>query len=156
MADAESIQQFAVVAYLIQRLDPAIQERLTQHALKVGSPSTYSAAVILSMQTEMCVEALLHAIYDQDQAEVSAGHVHFFGQFSAGCEAPICCAFLLIYGALAMDSSKIGASGASRLAEILPAKVNKASLRLSINSPKSTHDMKKFSNSCGKSVTKTN
>ena len=54
------------------------------------------------------------------------GHVHLFGQFSAGCEAPICCAFLLIYGALAMDASKIAASGASRLAEILPAKVNKA------------------------------
>jgi hypothetical protein len=50
---------------------------------------------------------------------------------------PICCAFLLIYGALAMDSSKIAASGASRLAEILPAKVNKASLTLNLFMDKS-------------------
>ena len=56
---------------LAQKLDPAFRERLKQHVFKVGDPSTYSAEVILRVQTEVCIEALLHAIHDEDGKRVS-------------------------------------------------------------------------------------
>ncbi len=52
-------------------LDRHIKHRLKQHAFNVGTPSTYSATVILRVQTEVCVEALLDAIYKGDQGLVS-------------------------------------------------------------------------------------
>jgi WD40 repeat protein len=71
IAHAEFTQNFESVEKLTQILDPNFRERLKQHAYKVGTPSTYSAAVILRVQTEVCVEALLHAIYNKDQTRIS-------------------------------------------------------------------------------------
>jgi WD40 repeat protein len=71
MAHAEFTQNFESVEKLTQELDPSFRERLKQHAYKVGTPSTYSAPVILRVQTEICVEALLHAIYNKDQIRIS-------------------------------------------------------------------------------------
>ena len=70
MAHADS-KQPEIVKELAQKLDPAFRERLKQHAFKVGDPSTYSAEVILRVQTEVCIEALLHAIHDEDGKRVS-------------------------------------------------------------------------------------
>ena len=56
---------------LAELLGPDIQQRLKQHALNVGTPSTYSAPVILRVQTEVCVEELLDAIYKGNQRLVS-------------------------------------------------------------------------------------
>jgi WD40 repeat protein len=71
MAHAERIQHLDRVEELAQTLDPDFKQRLKQHAFNVDAPSTYSASVILRVQTEICVEALLHAIYDEDQTRVS-------------------------------------------------------------------------------------
>ena len=71
MAHAEYDRYPEIVKELAQKLDPAFRERLKQHAFKVGNPSTYSAEVILRVQTEVCIEALLHAIHDEDQERVS-------------------------------------------------------------------------------------
>jgi WD40 repeat protein len=70
MAHADS-KQPEIVKELAQKLDPAFRERLKQHVFKVGDPSTYSAEVILRVQTEVCIEALLHAIHDEDGKRVS-------------------------------------------------------------------------------------
>ncbi len=53
------------------------------------------------------------------------GHVHLYSQFSAGCKAPICCIFLL-GNSWRYSLVKTTASGAFRLAEILPVKVKMA------------------------------
>ena len=71
MAHAEYNEQPEIVKELAQKLDPAFRERLKQHVFKVGDPSTYSAEVILRVQTEVCIEALLHAIHDEDGKRVS-------------------------------------------------------------------------------------
>jgi WD40 repeat protein len=71
MAHAEYNEQPEIVNQLAQKLDPAFRERLKQHVFKVGDPSTYSAEVILRVQTEVCIEALLHAIHDEDGKRVS-------------------------------------------------------------------------------------
>jgi WD40 repeat protein len=68
----EEIAQDATRAEVFaELLDPDIQQRLKQHAFNVGTPSTYSAPVILRVQTEVCVEELLDAIYKGDQGLVS-------------------------------------------------------------------------------------
>ncbi|MGC1877872.1 MAG: WD40 repeat domain-containing protein [Rhabdochlamydiaceae bacterium] len=67
MAYAELTQQ----ERLAETLDPDFRQRLILHAFNLGTPSLYSAPVILRVQTEVCVEALLHAIHDEDQKRVS-------------------------------------------------------------------------------------
>jgi hypothetical protein len=76
IALAERNKQPELAKELTQKLDPAFRERLKQHAFNIGTPSTYSAEVISRVQTEVCVEALLHAIYDEDRARV----LEFLGQ----------------------------------------------------------------------------
>jgi WD40 repeat protein len=71
MARAEYDRYPDIALGFAEKLDSAFRERLNEHAFKVGTPSTYSAEVILRVQTEVCVEALLHAIHDKDQARVS-------------------------------------------------------------------------------------
>ena len=71
MAHAKYNKQPEIVEELAQELSPAFRERLKQHAFKVGDPSTCSAEVILRVQTEVCIEALLHAIHDEDGKRVS-------------------------------------------------------------------------------------
>jgi WD40 repeat protein len=56
---------------LAEKLDPDFMQRLVLHAFNLGAPSPYSAPVILRVQTEVCVEVLLHAIHDEDQERVS-------------------------------------------------------------------------------------
>jgi WD40 repeat protein len=56
---------------LAKTLDPDFMQRLILHAFNLGTPSPYSAPVILRVQTEVCVEVLLHAIHDEDQERVS-------------------------------------------------------------------------------------
>jgi WD40 repeat protein len=71
IALAERNKQPELVEDLTRTLDPAFRERLKQHAFNVGIPSHYSAEVISRVQTEICVEALLHAIYNEDQTRIS-------------------------------------------------------------------------------------
>ena len=71
MTHAEFIQQPEVVKELAKKLHPDFQERLKQHAYKVQAPFCCSAAVILRVQTEVCVEALLDAIHREDDDKVS-------------------------------------------------------------------------------------
>jgi len=71
MAHAQSTGRYKEVEKLAETLDPNFKQCLILHALKVGNPPTYSASVILRVQTEVCVEILLHAIHDEDQERVS-------------------------------------------------------------------------------------
>jgi len=71
MAHAEYLQQPKAVEELAEKLDADFKQRLRQHSFKVGAPFTRSADVILRVQTEVCVEMLLVAIYDKDQKRTS-------------------------------------------------------------------------------------
>jgi hypothetical protein len=71
VAHAEPDKQAELAQELAPKLDPIVKERLEHHASKLCSSSIYSAEVILRVHTEVCVEALLHAIYDEDGAGVS-------------------------------------------------------------------------------------
>jgi WD40 repeat protein len=71
MAHAHSTGRYKEVEGLAETLDPNFKQLLILHAVKAGTPPTYSALVILRTQTEACVEVLLHAIHDEDQERVS-------------------------------------------------------------------------------------
>ena len=76
MAHAENMNQSEVVEELTEKLHPDFKERLKQHSYKTGSYQigsffSCSKTVILRVQTEVCVEALLAAIHDQDDHRVS-------------------------------------------------------------------------------------
>ena len=71
MAHAEDMDQPEVVKELTENLHPDFKQRLKQHSYKTKSSSSCSKVVILRVQTEVCVETLLAAIYDQDDQRVS-------------------------------------------------------------------------------------
>ena len=71
MAHAEYTQQPQVVEELAEKLHPDFKERLKQHSFKLKVPFSSSAAVILRVQTEVCVEALLNAVHSQDHRRAS-------------------------------------------------------------------------------------
>src|SRR6267154_3250702 len=71
MAHAEYMHQPEIVEELAKKLHPDFQQRLKQHSYKIGSLFSCSPAVILRVQTEVCVGALLDAIHDEDHERVS-------------------------------------------------------------------------------------
>lgn len=71
MTRAEKTGDFEAVERLAATLHPDFRQRLKQHSFNVDAPFVWSAEVILRVQTEICIEALLHAIHGEDWDRVS-------------------------------------------------------------------------------------
>jgi len=71
MAHAEYRQQPKMVEELAEKLHPDFKQHLEQLSFKVGMSFSCSAAVILCVQTAVCLETLLNAVYGEDNDRVS-------------------------------------------------------------------------------------
>ena len=71
MAHAEYTQQPKIVKELAGKLHSDFKRLLRQHSFKVGQHFSCSGQVILRVQTEVCVEALLYAIHDKNDHRIS-------------------------------------------------------------------------------------